>query len=86
MNAKMIVILMMSVLIALFAWSRRFRKKEQVFNQLEIESFETMQLWMSNKTAENKDKAIKASAALSIAHGMNEEQAREVATKQFESL
>tara|TARA_R110000868_G_scaffold20678_5_gene87155 strand:+ start:22280 stop:22540 length:261 start_codon:yes stop_codon:yes gene_type:complete len=85
-NAKMIVILMMAVLVALFAWSRRFRKKEQATNQLEIKSFETMQLWMSNKTTENKDKAIQASAALSIAHGMNEEQAKELATKQIESL
>tara|TARA_R110000868_G_scaffold164359_15_gene396923 strand:- start:566 stop:826 length:261 start_codon:yes stop_codon:yes gene_type:complete len=86
MNAKMIVILMMAVLVALFVWSRWFRKKEQCLNKLEIDSFESLQKWLLDKSDENKNKAIQASAALSMAHGMSPEKANEQALKQIESL
>lgn len=86
MNAKMIVILMMLVLICLFAWSRRYRRKEQNINGLEIASFEALNLFTNNKTEENKAKAIEAAKALAMAHGMNEQHAHEKALQEIQKF
>lgn len=86
MNAKMIVILMMLVLICLFLWSRRFRRKEQSINGLEIASFEALNLFASNKTEENKTKAIEATKALAMAHGMSEQNAHEKAIQEIQKF
>jgi len=79
MNAKMIVILMMVVLVVLFIWSRFYRRKEVTNNKLEIASFEALKKYAANKNDDNKNAAINAIAAVSMATGMNEDQAREKA-------
>lgn len=86
MNAKMIVILMMVVLVCLFIWSRKYRRKEESINGLEIASFEALNNFANNKTEENKAKAIEASKALAMAHGMNEQSAQEKAAQEIQKF
>lgn len=86
MNAKMIVILMMAVLAALFLWSRRFRRKEKALTVLEVASFEAMNAWAKTKDDSLKQKALAANVALLMAHGMSEQQANEKANLEFSKL
>lgn len=86
MTAKMIVILMVLVLIALFVWSRSFRRKEESITALERESFLALDQWSKNKDEANKEKAIAASVALFCAHGLSQEQALKKAQENLGSL
>lgn len=86
MNAKMIVILMMLVLLALFIWSKFFRKKELIVSKLEAESFEAIKLWQKSQTAELKQDALEKVTALYLARGLSKEKAELQAQKQFTSL
>ena len=83
MNAKMIVILMMVVLVCLFIWSRFFRRKEVANNKLEIASFEAIKKFQLHKNDENKTNALNALVAVSLAHGFNEDQARQKAQSEL---
>lgn len=86
MNAKMIVILMMLVLLALFIWSKYFRKNEMIVTKLEVESFEAMKRWQETQTEELKKDAFNKMIALSLAKGLSQEKAEHHAEKQFKTL
>jgi len=86
MNAKMIVILMMLVLLALFIWSKYFRKNEMIVSKLEAESFEAIMRWQQNQTDELKKDAFNKMIALCLAKGLSQEKAELHAEKQFKTL
>lgn len=86
MNAKMIVILMMLVLLALFIWSKYFRKNEVIVMKLEVESFEAMKRWQQNQTEQLKKDAFEKTLALCIAKGLSQDQAELHTEQQFKTL
>ncbi len=75
MTGKMLVILMTIIIMALFMWSTRYRRKEKNYTALEAASFEAMKRWRENRNEENERLAIEAHIALARAHGQNPDQA-----------